>query len=659
MNAGLKRLSIGDEVDEPAKETSRNQPHASIKQTAFHSTYYKGGDSRTLSLPETPRDWGNVENHGRISDLHRRLILRSAYLEALSRRSKQRLQMISQAIKSESRLKALSELLYPYRRRPLRWEARFFALFNSATAKKDRTPTIPISPWADSWFNKLFTSPTLTATQRWQLLSLRNKRRRWPDVMLRCLTVSADQSLYFLIKTNVKPLAPFELVMDALLYIKRSYGAEINSRADLQSQFVQVLRQQREPSRWIYQMEQKHLDLLLEDCTDEEGKDLFEKLLNYEIHLSYHCLLTLMGFFTRSGDIDSALKALDHMEIERRLHADEYLLSRCTNLLKLDHIVHDGDSPNFRILPRILEAGVKPNLPIHNLIMKNAVNLGAHVVAWDLYRYMQERHLPTSARTYLILMQDALARRDPEGLEEIFSAVHGRKDLSQNPYLIACTLNVIRVMYGHYMMRSSTLVFSKMLAVYCRAFSTAPLRHLRIIYESTRLSFSQVQVEPDANTLAFVVWAYVTSQYVPKVVESLFAWVEHLRSKGDETALALTRCLPYYDGFILFFARESSSLPTCLQIVQLMLDRGVEPSATTWGILVKALEKHGQFQAAEELRTMMGQKGVNAEKATAGLNMHQQQLTIAAHSNDMALESLEDPPAEPPSEGNSALAAVE
>ena len=472
--------------------------------------------------------------------------------------------------------------------------------------------------------------------------------------MLRCLMVSAEQALEFLLATHVKPFPPFEVVMDALLYLRNFHGAEIKSRTELQSRYVQILRKQREPFRWIFHMEQKHLDLLLEDCSDDERKDLLGELLNSNVDLSHHCLLTLMGFFTRIGDVESALRALDRTDIRRR-QGDKHLLSRCGNLLKLDHIVHDGGSPNFRILPRILEAGVRPNLAIHNMIMKNAIRLGAYVVAWDLYRYIQDHNLPTNARTYLILMQDALARRDMEGLEEVLTAVKDREDLSTNPYLMAYTLNVIRVVHGQDLLLSPAVVFSNMLAVYSRAFSAASLIRLNLVSETSASRLGQSQVEPDATTLAYFVWAYVMAQHSSLIVQSLFERVEHLRSDGDGTALALTQCPPFYDGFLLFFARKSSTLPMCLQIVQSMLDRGVESSATTWTRLVSAFTSHGHLQAAEELRTMMARKGLRLEEKSAALRMQHQPSADPGPFPDSAIRKATEMLEGFPSDSDSAL----
>jgi hypothetical protein len=621
-------VSIQDEISKLARESQQSETSISSTQPTFHSTYSREGKSHSLFLPEVPKTWGPRNNNGEIAELQRLKLLRSAFLEAASNRLHRRSQIISRAVKSEARLQALSNLLYPYRRRPMYWERNFYLIFQSRRPSNhdgNHIPGLRFSQFADEWFQDLFKNGDIEAASvRWQQLSSLQQRKRWPHIMLKCLVVSTKQAFDFLLATHVKPLPPFEIVMDAMLYLKRARADEINSSTELRDQYMQVLSKQLQPTRWIYHMERKHLDLLLEDCTGEEGRHLFEKLLGADVDLTDYCMLIFMDFFTRIGNIDLALKALNGIDLHLRRRPNRNVLSRCMNLLKLDTITSDGTSPNFRILPQILQAGVKPSLALHNIIMKNAVNLGASVVAWDLFRYIQEHDLPSDARTYLILLQDSLARRDAARLQEILDAIHKRDDLSKNPHLIVYTLTVIRVIHGQDLKLSPRVVFSNMLAIYSRAFSTAPLRHLKMVSGNSRSLSSPNQLDPDVETLSYVVQSYVLAQHSPMVVQSLFDWTEHLRSECDDLALALTQCLPVYDGYIAFFARRSETLPRCLQIIQAMLDRKVQPSATTWGILALAFTKHGQPQAAEEVRGMMDRQGIRLEEKTVRLIMELQ-----------------------------------
>lgn len=241
--------------------------------------------------------------------------------------------------------------------------------------------------------------------------------------------------------------------------------------------------------------------------------------------------------------------------------------------------------------------------------------MGASIVAWDLFHYLREHDLPTDARTYLVLMQDALARQDAEGLQELMTTINARNDLCDNPHLIAFTLTVIRVQ-GQESKLSPTVVFTNMLALYSRTFSTAPLKHLKIVSGSSPSAPAKHEVEPDMDTLAYVVQSYILAQQSSMVVQSLWDWTEKLRLAEDELALGLTQCLLFYDGFIAFFARNSQTLPKCLQIVQSMLDRKIQPSAMTWGILALAFTRHGQLEAAKEVKSLMYRQGLHLTEKT-------------------------------------------
>lgn len=645
VSANDESPSIADQPNKSMGGSHQCESSSANTQAKFYATYSRTGEKQPLFLPELPKSL----NNGQIPDPRRQKVLRYAILQAAVTPSHRRPQFISGVINSESRLRASCGLLYPYCRRPPGWTRNFNIIFlsrvwrQSRTSPQSRAPKLSISQYAGNWFDDLSKDQDIEETsRRWRQLSWQQKQERWPHIMLRCLLVSTEQALHFLLATHVEPFPPFEVVMDSLVYLKRARGDQINSNADLRGQYMQILSQQRQETRWPYSMERVHLDLFVEECSGDEGRQLFEQLVDANVDLSYHCMLLFMDLFTRTGDADMAIKALNHIDPNLRLQSDPHLLARCTNLLKLDSVVSDVASANFRLLPQILEAGVKPDLPLYNMIMKNAVDLGASVVAWDLLRYAQDQGLPTNARTYLILMQDALARRDSAGLQEIFTTIKIQDDLLNNPYLMAYTLNVIRIIHGHDLKMCPSVVFSNMLAVYSRIFSTAPLKHLKMVSETTRPLPDSGQPEPDSVTLAYVVRAYVLAQQSPKVVQSLLDWVEHLMSEGDKIALALAQCVPFYDGVILFFARRSTTFPRCLRIVQSMLDRHIQPSAAIWDTLALGFTKHRHFAAAAVVRNMMNRQGLRPKGWAYRMTVEKRPNSGLQESAGAALQELED-----------------
>jgi pentatricopeptide repeat protein len=604
----VQKLSLNAEATDEAPSEERTT------KLNLWSTLSAKDDVRLLYLPESPKGFGKPQIAGNISAPRRWKLLRTAYMEAASNRLHRRSAVISRSTKAEGRVKALSRLLYPYQRRPPSWLRNLRALYerNRPTAVDiARHDNFLISEAADDWFRELYGNGEIERiTELWTQLPHVKRRRRWPHIVLRCLAVSTEETLRILLATHIEPFPPFEVVMDAMLYLKRVRGEEIKTHPLLHAQYLEVLSNQRTPDRWVYSIERRHLDLFLEDFSSEERKELFINLVEAEIDLSYHCLLIFMDFFTRDAEIDLALEALRRIDLDLRLQPDKYLLSRCTNLLKLDSITTQGESPNFRILPEILEAGLKLNLALHNIVMQNAVSLGMPAVAWDLFRYIQDHDMPTDARTYLVLMRDALNRQDVPGLQELLTVINKREDLYTNPYLVAFTLNVIRVLYRHQLKMSPEMTFSHMLGVYRRAFGTSTLRHLGLVSTAERGFSGKRQDEPDAATLAHVLWAFVQVQSSLEPVLSLWSRIEKLKLEGDPIAMAVARRPAFYDGFISFFTQSSGTLPRSLQVVQSMLDANLQPSATTWGILLLGFLGHGQLEAAERIRGMMHRQGL-------------------------------------------------
>jgi hypothetical protein len=661
---------VHSNTDQPASSPDTEELSNSSTKPTFHATHSRRDLSEPLILPKLCTELGSSTQTQRT--------LQVALVEAASNRLARRSQVISRVMRSEAKLRTLNEALLPYRRRHPHWDYNLHAVLGFADPSQRADIDLrkaKMSPFTDDWINELYhASDTADVTKsehpsahgeglhlwtwspelrgvgqvrevraRWRRLRKSEKRMRWSHIMLRFLAVSSEQALAFLLVTDVIPFPSFESVMDVLLFLKRVRSDEINSKPQLRDQYLHILSQQRQPARWLYSIQKNHLELFLEECSDDEIKWLFEDLQSANADISYHGLLRFMDYFTKAGDVDGALKALNAIDLDIRLQSEDQLLSRCTNLLKLDSIISDGPSPNFRILPQLLEAGVKPNLVLHNLMLKNAVNLGASVVAWDLYHYLRRHDLPTDARTYMVLMKDALARRDEEALRGLLTTINTRTDLLDDPYLMTCVLTLIRV-EGRKMRQQTGLVFSNMIQVYSRTFTLAPLKHLGMLGESTWSSSNQNKSNPETDTLAFVVQSYVLAQQSSMVVHSLWDRIERLRSQGDELVLALTRCLPFYDGFIVFFARRTETLTKCLQVLQLMLDRNVQPSATTWGSIALAFERNGQFQAAEDVKNMMDRQGLNIEfppHSQRG-NLHRSGGLPLAHYTPLSETELEN-----------------
>jgi pentatricopeptide repeat protein len=519
------------------------------------------------------------------------------------------------------------------------WEQNFGRVFGTRTQEVVSDVFTHGSGWAEQL---LKTDSVITIKSRWFETPFAVRRQRWPIIMLHCLTASARKTLVLLHGLPREPYMLFSMKMDCLLFLKRVYWLDVVGDQALQDLFNKVLSEMRRTERWpASSMKQRHLDLFLEEASPNEGRKLLDDFRAAYSEPSDSTMLRFMDFLTKTGDIEHALDCLQSIAPATLAASEERILTRCTNLLKLDAVRKKGPSHNFDILPRMLEIGIKPNLIIHNTVIKNAFRAGMSGVGWDLFHFMEEQGLPTDARTYLALLKDAFLQQNTSRLNELFSAIHQRTDLSQNTHIVAYTLNIVRlVSYQKKLSPAETL--SNMLPMYIRAFNLEPLKRLGFVTDIETSPANANLPQPDPRTLAFTMWSYLLCQRELFVVNSLWHWLQRLVQAGDPLIVGMSQHDIIYNGFAVFYARKASGLSRCLAVVQHMLDTGCcKPTARTWGILLLAFVKHGRFDAAEKVKSMMSVRGVKPDEDTRRLLQEQLSLSeMTSHAREV-LQQME------------------
>jgi pentatricopeptide repeat protein len=527
------------------------------------------------------------------------------------------------------------------------WDHNFEKIFGWRTEEAQSEIVANGSQWVEQL---LQTDGVVAMKSSWFENPYLIRRQRWPIMMLHCLTASARKTLVLLHDLPRESYMLFNMIMDCLLFLKRVYWLDILGDPVLRDLFNAVLSENRRIDRWpIPAMKQRHLDLFLEEASPHEGRQLLDDFRAAYSEPSTSAMLRFMDFLTKTDDIDGALDCLQSIPPVTLAASEGQVLARCTNLLKHDTVQKKGSSHNFDILPRMLESGIKPNLIIHNIVIKNAFRADMSGVAWDLFHFMEEQGLPTDARTYLALLKDAFLQQNTPRLNELFSAIHQRSDLFQNTHIVAYTLNIVRLV-SYQKRLSPTETFSNMLPMYTRAFNAEPLKRLGLM-TGEEISHTNANLpQPDARTLAFTVWSYILSQREPFVVSALWQSFQRVVQAGDASIVGMSQHDIVYNGFAIFFARKATGLSRCLAIVQHMLDTSYcKPTARTWGILLLAFVRHGRFDAAERVKNMMSIRGVKPDEDTRTLMQEQLSLsdmTSHAHRAMRRLETDVEPPQE-------------
>jgi len=446
--------------------------------------------------------------------------------------------------------------------------------------------------------------------QKWCRLSPQRRAAQLPSILAGSLADSADLSL--LILSTFEDLPRDWLTRaECLVYLKRVYWDDIVTSSEREEKFLHQINRLCRPETWpLHSMPPVFLDLLLRHCPPDEFNQMACTFLERYQSPSSSALLLLVDHFTQRRDHEQALHYFARIPLEERQASGPEILQRCTNLLTLDFVERSESSPNFKILPNLLKLGVRPDGLLHNLVIQNAVASGLPNVAWDLFLYMNAEGLSVNARTHLFLLKDSFLRPDVERLNVIMSAIHQRDDLARDPYLVAYTMNIVRVVcYFEHKCRPEESL-SHILAVYDRAYDRAPLVKLGIA-RPLEADHGPRLPEPSPAGLAFTLWSYILVQHQERYVSSLWHWVLKMIENKDRTIVEAAKHPVLYDGLILFYSRRPSTLVKGLGVLHTMLELNLcMPTERTWSLIICSFLKYGQEDAAEELRRMMILKGM-------------------------------------------------
>ena len=222
-------------------------------------------------------------------------------------------------------------------------------------------------------------------------------RTRWLEIGYRkslyalvgCLSLHARDALTALEAMTIVP-DKFIVTSDALLYLRHSRWHEIEQDLQLKQRFFIQTAKLRHEQRWPDgYMSSKCLDLILDNADKDEARKVLRDYLDAYSDLREEELIYVIHRFHRLGDADSALSLLRTLPRASLQQEQGAVLAACINLMDLESVDRAAQPYSLKILPALLELGVRPNVGVYNKAVQNAFRLGLPKVGWDLYRYMK------------------------------------------------------------------------------------------------------------------------------------------------------------------------------------------------------------------------------------------------------------------------------
>lgn len=453
-----------------------------------------------------------------------------------------------------------------------------------------------------------------------------NKRWRQMDtkgptfglsILIGSLAYSARQALTLLGSIPNRPSLYFVHV-DSLFFLRRSRWEEIEADAKLAQRFWKQVERSRDITRWPREpIRAWHLDLLLQNTHEEEQRRVISEYLDKYDQLDDLRLLYIVDCYTRLKDIDAALSVLRRVSpitLQQKVRVEPKGLAvapRCTNLLELESVQRDGESHSFKVLPAILELGVSPDDLMYDIVVQNSVKFELPAVAWDIFRYARAHEAVIGPQTHLMLLKDSYLRRNAPNLNEMLSIIQQSPELYQHPPINAYMVNIIRGICTYERGSGPAEALARMLAVYDKAYTRAPLARIGIIPRLQDQQGTSELPDPEALPLAFMIFSYIMVQKDEVVVTRLWRKLVSKMNQGDRELLAAARYPVFYDGFICFYSKDDGTISRALNVLRYMLaSETCLPGDITWSMVIGMFLRHGKEESAEKVRQLMLRRGV-------------------------------------------------
>ncbi|KAG2414087.1 hypothetical protein HFD88_003278 [Aspergillus terreus] len=473
--------------------------------------------------------------------------------------------------------------------------------------------------------------------EAWEALDKNAKAGHWKRLSLWLLQHSPEKALEFLLVTSQSPDKPvFLMVSDCLLYLEAFLSQEVKGKKVGSHTYDSVIETCLDPHTWpVLFLPQKGVRLYLKKAKRASVYHAYKLAYQRRAHLKAETFLCFMRRFIEFRDIDSAIKVLERLQ---RLRQHEFSLNsdgvmrHCCKLLLLDSVVDGPNGRNFRILPRLLELGVRPDRDMMNVVLSNAFKTGDPQLGLDMLDFMTSQGLEPDSYTYLTLLSDAVSRGDRERVQSLVQEIKSRGDLQKNPWIASKMFHAHFVFTAKHADSDADLnsIFYSMLDMYNQLHDITPLKELSIIPPEYTPPPGGGDLPPSPVALYLMIATYLRCQKRIFHAQRIYSKYRSLVLSGHETIAPLAATDHTYNEFLVAFRNDPRGLRPSVRLVEDMLQSATEastegqetaitpakPTVRTWTLLLSAFVFNRQPLAAEKVREMMAKHGVEYNMVT-------------------------------------------
>lgn len=466
----------------------------------------------------------------------------------------------------------------------------------------------------------------------WEELEPHVKAAHWQRLALWLLQrspLAIPEFLYITTQSNQKP--DCRMVVDCFQFLTTHYPEEWKYWSKGSLTHASVIQTCLDRKNWpIAKVPQNSIRLYMA-CTDYSGLCNVLQWMKEGHNLGGWNILNLVRGFVKHQDAERALETFQYITTinDERFNMDSTgVMRHCCKILTLDSVADGPNGRNFRILPRLLEMGIRPDRDMMNLVLLNAFRTGDPQLGLDVLDFMQNRSYEFDAYTYSILLTDAVGRGDRERVATLIKEIEGLPEIRRNSHVAS------KLMHAYYVFVARNMdadvepsrIFYAMLDLYVELYDITPLKELLLVPSEYTPTVKGLNEQPTLIALFLVIATYFRCQRRYQHVERIYSRFRELVLQGHKHFAPLAATDHTYNVFLSTLRDNPHGMRLCVRIVQDMLQspstiavnnefekrtiNHVKPAAQTWTILLSAFLYNRQPYAAEKVKEMMAKHNI-------------------------------------------------
>ncbi|KAK7179195.1 hypothetical protein DPSP01_012095 [Paraphaeosphaeria sporulosa] len=503
-------------------------------------------------------------------------------------------------------------------------------------------------PDCASWTASLFSSGATTEPDQvwrhWNTFDDEIRECYWPHLLIYLLDKFPHRAQYFLQALTHRPSVEsldLCIVADAFENLARGYvnrSWKSVARENLQESkdqfiptFYHIFREHLAPHQRI--CSQDLLFCVAKLASLEDFRRIFELMKKSGTHLGHDVLLHYTNTFAKAGDFEQALSCLEIIvkgapndEARVQLANEQKFRWSCALTLHRSMMNKDAYHETTGIVATLVGFGVKLDILLYNVIMRNAMEAGDVDTAFKVYNTLDENGLKPDKFTFSTLLHGCTMTTEPVAFNDFADYCAETAKEMKDPWLAADYLYYQYVRLHRESRNTETSLgrSQQLLQSYLQFFSPRPLEPFWAVHAgSSRARSDGVLTEStfmDPPPMALYIMLQLeilkASSTDKEQVWALYEkFLELVITNRDPILSKLAKNPIIWNTFLLSFCRihhfEHAS-----QVIRDMPISGAQPNVYTWNILMQGFFKNQQMQAAERVYEIMRSRGIEPDQFT-------------------------------------------